>query len=90
MKKLTVDEFEAKLAAIEEVEPDEWDKEMLSEIDEETDNSTIPLEAVRARRECSGKISVRVPKELHFTLLENAKENGVSLNQFIVYKLAKP
>jgi len=90
MKKLTVDEFEAKLAAIGEVEPDEWDKEMLSEIDEETDDSTTPLETVRARRECSGKISVRVPKELHFTLLEKAKENGVSLNQFIVYKLAKP
>jgi len=90
MKKLTVDEFEAKLAVIEEVEPDEWDKKMLAEIDEEADDSTIPLEVVKARRECSGKISVRVPKELHLMLLENAKENGVSLNQFIVYKLAKP
>ena len=89
MKKLTIDEFEKRLAAIEEVEPDEWDLEMLREIDAETDDETMPLEKVRALRECSGKISLRVPKELHYKLLEDAKENGVSLDQFIVYKLAK-
>ena len=89
MKKLTVDEFEAKLAHIEEVEPDEWDLEMLAEIDAEESSETTSIEKVKALRECSGKISLRVPKELHQTLLENAKENGVSLNQFIVYKLAK-
>ena len=90
MKKLTVEEFEKKLASIPVVEPDEWDLEMLAEIDAETDKSTVSLDEVRARRECSGKISIRVPKELHYALLESAKENGVSLNQFIVYKLAKP
>jgi len=40
-------------------------------------------------RKYSGKISVRVPKKLHRELTEEAKDNGVSLNQFIVYKLAK-
>ena len=89
MKNLTVDEFEKKLAAIPEVEPDEWDLKILAEIDADTDESTVPLDDLRALRECSGKISVRVPKELHFNLLERAKENGVSLNQYIVYKLAK-
>ena len=89
MNNLSINEFEAKLAAIPEVEPDEWDQEMLTEIDTEVDNTSVPLETVRARRECSGKISLRVPKELHYDLLESAKENGVSLNQFIVYKLAK-
>jgi predicted HicB family RNase H-like nuclease len=91
MKKLTVEEFEKKLAAIPVVEPDEWDLKMIAEIDAEADDSAgVSLDEIRARRECSGKISVRVPKELHYKLLENAKENGVSLNQFILYKLAKP
>ena len=45
------DEFETKLAAIPEVEPDEWDRKMLAEIDAETDNSTVSLEEVRAKRE---------------------------------------
>jgi len=89
MKDLTVNEFEMKLAAISEVEPDEWDLKMLAEIDADADESTISLVEVRALRECNGKISVRVPKELHYNLLERAKENGVSLNQYIVYKLAR-
>ena len=89
MKNLSVDEFEMKLAAIPEETPDEWDLKMLAEIETDADGSSIPLEDIRALRECSGKISVRVPKELHYNLLEKAKDNGVSLNQYIVYKLAK-
>ena len=88
MKELTVDEFEAKLASIPEEAPDEWDIKMLTDMDAEKDNSTTSLETVKARREYSGKISIRVPKELHQLLIEKAKDNGVSLNQFIVYKLA--
>lgn len=90
MRELTTEEFEARLNTIPEVEPDEWDREMLSEIDAESDDSSTLLEVVRARNECSGRISVRVPKELHYSLLKDAKENGVSLNQFVMYKLAKP
>ena len=37
----------------------------------------------------SGKFVVRVPKSLHKVLTELAKEEGVSLNQYINYKLAK-
>ncbi|MCL2853525.1 MAG: toxin-antitoxin system HicB family antitoxin [Defluviitaleaceae bacterium] len=81
MDKLTFNDFEKRLAGAPEVEPDEWDRQMLAEIDAETDHTTTPLEAVRAFRECSGKISLRVPKELHYRLLENAKENGVSLGR---------
>jgi len=89
MGKLTVEEFEKKLASIPAVEPDEWDLKMLAAIDADTDDRTVPLEDILARQKFSGKISVRVPRELHRTLIENAKENGVSLNQFILYKLAK-
>ena len=89
MDKLTFDEFEEMLSKLPEVEPDEWDLQMLSEIDAQADDTTTPLETVRTFRECSGKISLRLPKELHYKLIEGAKENGVSLNQFVVYKLAK-
>ena len=90
MEKLNREEFLRKVEATPVIEPDEWDIEMLAEIDEEADdNTTVTLDELRMRRECSGKISVKVPKELHYRLLETAKENGVSLNQFVVYKLAK-
>ena len=32
---------------------------------------------------------LRIPKELHRDLAEAAKKNGVSLNQYASYKLAK-
>jgi predicted HicB family RNase H-like nuclease len=56
---------------------------------------TFELEAPKIRKydenkkAYSGKISLRVPKELHAELAEQAKENGVSLNQFIMFKLAR-
>lgn len=37
----------------------------------------------------SGKFNVRVPKSLHRTLAEKAREEGVSLNQYIVYQLSR-
>lgn len=89
MGKSSKEEFLKKVSATPEVKPDEWDLKMLAEIDAETEDTTTPLENIRAYRECSGKISLRVPKELHYRLLEGAKDNGVSLNQFVVYKLAK-
>ncbi|MCL2698532.1 MAG: type II toxin-antitoxin system HicB family antitoxin [Oscillospiraceae bacterium] len=94
MKKgLTVEEFEKKLAAIPTVKPDEWDLRMLAEIDAEADDSPgVPLEEVhrlRMAKEYSGKISLRVPKSLHRELTQAAKHEGISLNQFILYKLAK-
>ena len=43
----------------------------------------------KTQREYSGKLMLRITKELHKELAEAAKENGVSLNQYAVYKLAK-
>ncbi|MCP4263767.1 MAG: type II toxin-antitoxin system HicB family antitoxin [Planctomycetes bacterium] len=37
----------------------------------------------------SGKFNVRVPKDLHRELVKKAAEEGVSLNQLVVYLLAK-
>lgn len=37
----------------------------------------------------SGQLRVRMPKSLHRALTEKAKEENISLNQFIVYQLAR-
>ncbi|MCQ2551049.1 MAG: toxin-antitoxin system HicB family antitoxin [Clostridia bacterium] len=37
----------------------------------------------------SGQFKLRIPKSLHKSLAEQAKAEGVSLNQFCVYKLSK-
>ena len=39
-------------------------------------------------REMSGKITLRMPKTLHRQLALKSSEEGVSLNQYIVYKLS--
>ena len=37
----------------------------------------------------SGKFVIRVPKSLHYKLAVEAKQEGVSLNQYAIYKLTK-
>lgn len=39
--------------------------------------------------EFSGKFVVRIPKSLHYKLTVEAKEEGISLNQYALYKLTK-
>ena len=51
------------------------------------DDATIPEPT--NDDEFSGKFVVRVPKSLHKILSEQAKQEGVSLNQYINYKLSK-
>lgn len=82
-------EFKDKLANIRESEPDKLDLEMLKSIKNETDTETTTYKQLRENIEYSGKISLRVPKSLHKELIEKAKQEGVSLNQYALYKLAK-
>lgn len=37
----------------------------------------------------SGKFIVRIPKSLHYRLSVEAQQEGVSLNQYALYKLSK-
>ena len=37
----------------------------------------------------SGKLSIRIPKTLHKQLIDFAKAENISLNQYILYKLSK-
>jgi len=85
--------IEKRILSISEVEPDEVDLQMIENIKKENDTSEgISLDEMKkqiAEQENLGRISLRVPKILHKQLKDDAEENGVSLNQFIVYKLAK-
>jgi predicted RNase H-like HicB family nuclease len=42
-----------------------------------------------APEEYSGKFNLRIPSSLHMSLAMEAKLEGVSLNQYLVYKLSK-
>jgi len=89
-----MNEIEKRIAAIPEVEPDEWDLEMLAEIDAEYDpeDEGVTLEEmdrIREEKEFTGKVSLRLPKELQANLYYEAKRQGVSLNQYCLYKLAQ-
>ena len=55
---------------------------------EKDENQLATFEEHEAR-ELSGKLVIRIPKILHRELKDQAEANGVSLNQFILYKLAR-
>jgi len=83
------EEFRKKLANIKEVEADSLDLELMKAVAVEEDTSTISLEQLKEEVEYNGKISLRLPKSLHKELVEKAKDEGVSLNQYALFKLSK-
>ncbi len=91
-RKLSIDEIERRFSEIdagEAEDPTPSDLAAFAQAEAEDPADTISLDEYRARREYSGKLMLRIPKELHRQLAEAAKENGVSLNQYALYKLAK-
>ena len=46
-------------------------------------------EPSRLSSDFSGKFNVRLPKSLHKVLAQKAKEENISLNQFILYQLSR-
>lgn len=83
------DDLRLKLASIPEEEPDDMDLAMIAQAQAVHDDSALPLEEVKRALDFSGKLNIRIPKSLHFQLSQEAKKDGVSLNQYIVYKLAR-
>ena len=79
------------LASAPEVEPDETDLAMLAEMKQSAGTYVRKeeYEKVRESRTFNGNISLRIPKTLHQDLVKAAKEEGVSLNQYCLYKLAQ-
>lgn len=47
-----------------------------------------PIPEPKEGRRFSGNILLRAPKSLHRELAESAKKEGVSLNQYLVYRLS--
>ena len=92
INELSSAEIEARFAQINALEPEEPTKADLKAIQrakEEDPKDTVSLEEYKAQRVYSGKLMLRIPRELHKALAEAAKANGVSLNQYAAYKLAK-
>ena len=88
---MTPKEFEAKLKTLPVEEHDALDKAMLAEAEAMDDGTTVSLEAFRRELDgFSGKIVLRIPKSLHKSLKEHAAAEGVSLNQYMLYKLSQP
>ncbi|HNY84709.1 MAG TPA: toxin-antitoxin system HicB family antitoxin [Anaerolineaceae bacterium] len=81
-----------KLKNVPAEEPDEWEKQAIAEAKARAQSDReelVPFEHVKERAlNANGRISLRVPRQLHIDLIEGAEEQGVSLNQFISYLLA--
>lgn len=75
------------------MEPEELTPEeaaSLAEAEAMDDGTTMTLEEFRkSLEEYSGKLVLRIPRSLHKELKEAAEVEGVSLNQYMLYKLAK-
>lgn len=83
-------EFAEKLSSLPVEDPDEIDRAMLAEAEAINDGTTVSLEEFqRSLGDYSGKLNIRIPKSLHQRLSQEAKNDGVSLNQYILYKLAQ-
>jgi len=95
MKKgLTQDEIAARFDAINAIEPEELtaeEKRSLAQAEAMDDGSTVSLEEFKESLEAySGKLVLRIPRSLHKSLKEAAEIEGVSLNQYMLYKLSRP
>lgn len=91
-REFTTAEIEKRFADINAAEPEELTADDLRAIDAaeaEDPNEAITLEEYKEQRDYSGKLMLRIPRNLHRELAQEAKENGVSLNQYAVYKLSK-
>lgn len=89
---LTQAEIEKRFAAINAREPETLTAEesaSLAKAEAMDDGSTVSLEALKKELEdYSGKLVLRIPRSLHKALKEAAEVEGVSLNQYMLYKLS--
>lgn len=92
-RELTPEEIEKRFAEINAMEPEELTPEeaaSLAKAEAMDDGTTVTLEEFKkSLEEYSGKLVLRIPRSLHKELKEEAEIEGVSLNQYMLYKLAK-
>lgn len=93
MRTVTTDEFQKRMEHISKLPPVELDGEERKSLKEAmamNDGTTVTLEELEKELEdYSGRLVVRIPRSLHKELKEQAAIEGVSLNQYMVYKLAR-
>ncbi|MEF9973652.1 MAG: toxin-antitoxin system HicB family antitoxin [Clostridia bacterium] len=80
--------FATQLANLPVVEPDEADRAAIKMAEEDQGESAELGEFLESLT-YSGKLSLRIPKSLHHDLALAAKREGVSLNQYALYKLSQ-
>lgn len=84
------EEFEKRIAALPTVEPDAIDLAMLKDAEAINDGTLVSLEDFkRSLEDYSGRLVLRIPRSLHRDLKEKAAAEGVSLNQYMLYKLSR-
>lgn len=92
-RELTPEEIERRFAEINARPPEKLTPEeesTLAAAEAMDDGTTVTLEELKEQLErYSGKVVLRMPRSLHKSLKEAAAVEGVSLNQYILYKLAK-
>ena len=84
-------ELEKRIAQIDAMEPEELDSDTLLAMEKaeaEDGGERYTIEDIEEIRKYNGYLSIRIPKELHRILIMQAKENGTSLNQYVMYCLA--
>ena len=47
------------------------------------------FDVMKTETEYNGKVLLRLPKSLHKELVEKSRQEGVSLNQYALYKLSR-
>lgn len=83
-------EFMERLSKVPEAEPDALDLAMIAAAEAAEPGGEMELEAFRASLDgYNGKVLLRLPRSLHQKLSKEASIEGVSLNQYLLYKLAR-
>ncbi len=101
MKKKIPQDILDRIAAIEAkppVELTEEEERSLAEAEAMNDGTTISHEELFSELEeqdrqeeiqkCSARMTIQIPRSLHYRLKKEALREGVSLNQYALYKLA--
>lgn len=85
--------IEKRFKSVQEAEADADDLAAIRSIEQgndESDGITLSeMDRLREENSYSGKISLRLPKTLHRDLVEGAKAEGTSLNQYVLFILTR-
>ena len=89
------EELKKKLAMIPDEAPDELDRQIALEAQSENDGTTYAwsdvkeeLKEVREARKKKGDLHVRIAASLHEEIIDEAQNEGISLNQYVATALA--